>query len=136
MPTTLFFPAAIEIDNEPLTDQGRSPVSVARDERSVINELANGTRKKYVKKVAKTFSMSWSWLPDSSDATIDGGMGRTALNETFATSGDTHLLKFYDRNGGWEEFTVFVSSYSEELIRRNPHDGTHFWEISLEFEEQ
>ena len=136
MPTTLFFPAAIEIDNIPLTDQGRSPVEVQREERSVVNELANGTRMKYVKKIAKTFSMSWTWLPDSDDATIDGGMGRQSLAEYLGESGDTHLLKFYDRNGGYQEYTVFVSDYSESLIRRNPHDGTHFWEVSLGFEEQ
>jgi hypothetical protein len=133
---SLFFPAAIWIDNNALTDQGRAPVAVGRDERSVINELATGKRKRYVKAIKHTFSMSWEWLPDDEFDTIDGGWARKKMREFIGDSPYTHTLRFYDRNAGWKEYTVFVNSYSEELVRRDPHTGTHFWSVSIEFEEQ
>lgn len=134
--SNLFFPAAIWIDGHPLTDQGRAPISVSRDERMVENELASGTRKRYVKAVKKTFSMSWEWLPDNEVDTIDGGWARQKINQYIAESPDGHTLRFFDRNSGWSEHQVFVSSYSEELIRRDPHSGTHLWKVTLEFVEQ
>lgn len=134
--STLFFPAGIWLDNEALTDQGRSPIVVGRDERSVGLELASGKRKRYIKAIKHKFGMSWSWLPDSQYDTIDGGLARTKIKELIGESRTTHTLRFFDRNGGHEEFTVFVNSYQETLVRRDPHSGTHFWEVTIELEEQ
>ena len=131
---TLFFPAAIIIDSSPLTDQGRAPVTKSRDERSVVVELANGTRKRYIKAVKYTFTTSWSWLPDAAVDTIDGYAARQDMAELF-NNGDTHLLQFYDRNAGWVEHTVFVASYDENLIRRDASTGGHFWNVTVSFEE-
>lgn len=136
MTTALFFPAAIWLDNNALTDQGRMPVDVSREERSTEVQLANGKKMKYVMAVKHTFSMSWSWLPDSEYDTIDGGHARQKISDLLGDSSTTHTLRFYDRNGDWKEYTVFVNSYSESLTRRDPHTGTHFWEVSIEFGEQ
>jgi len=135
MSTTLFFPAAIEIDSHPVTDQGRSPITVTRDERSVIVELANGDRKRYIKAVKHQFAMSWTWLPDKSIETIDGGIARQEIQNLVGTSGEVHTLRFYDRNAGWMEYLVFVNTYSEILLRRDAASGTHFWEVTIELEE-
>lgn len=132
---TLFYPAAIWIDNVQLTDQGRSPVSRSRDERSVSVELANGTRKRYIKAVKHTFSTSWNYLPDDSTCTIDGYAARSEIVKLIGDASDSHLLRFFDKNGHYEEFTVFVSSYSEELIKRDPVSGVFIWTVSVEFEE-
>lgn len=135
MPTALFFPAAIEVDSFSLTDQGRSPITMTRDERSVVVELANGTRKRYIKAIKHTFSMSWTWLPDSGDDTIDGGIARQKMWQLLGESEDIHTVRFYDRNAGWQEYYCFVNSYVEVLMRRDPASGTHFWEVTLELEE-
>lgn len=132
----LFFPAAVWLDNKALTDQGRSPVNKQREERSVVIELANGKRKRYIKAIKHKFGMSWSWLVDKEYDTIDGGLARQGMAQLIGESTEPHLLRFYDRNGGWEEYTVFVNSYSETLTKRDPMSGTHFWEVSIELEEQ
>jgi len=134
--SVLFFPAAIWVDNQPLTDQGRAPVEVSRDERSDIVELATGKRKKYIKAIKHTFRTSWSWLVDEDSDTIDGGYARKSIKDNFGYSGDVHTLRFFDANGEWTEYTVFVSGYNETLIRRDPNSGRHFWEVSIDFEEQ
>lgn len=132
---TLFYPAAIWIDNVQLTDQGRSPVTRARDERSTTVELANGTRKRYIKAVKHTFSTSWSYLPDDTTCTIDGYAARKEMVSLLGDASRSHLLRFFYENGKYEEFTVFVSSYSEELIKRDPVSGVFIWSVSVEFEE-
>lgn len=136
MSNTLFFPAAIWIDNYALTDQGRAPVQIQRDERSVTIELSSGKRKRYIKAIKHKFTLSWVWLPDSESDTIDGGWARTKLAANIRESSDTHVMRLWDRSGGNDEFTVFVNSYQETLIRRDPATGVHFWEVQIELEEQ
>lgn len=132
---SLFFPAAIWIDNVQLTDQGRGPVSRVRDERFVTNELANGTRKRYTKAVKHTFSMEWQYLPDDSICTIDGYAGRDEMLSLFGDNSGSFTLRFFYKNGKYEEFTVFVSNYKEELIKRDPVSGIFIWSVNVEFEE-
>lgn len=132
---TLFYPAAIWIDNVQLTDQGRSPVDRTRDERSVTIDLANGTRKKYVKSVKHTFSTKWEYLPDDSTCTIDGYAARDTMVKLFGDSSDSHTLRFFYENGKYEEFTVFVSDYKESLIKRDAPSGIFIWSVDVTFEE-
>lgn len=132
---TLFFPAAIWIDNVPLTDQGRAPVVRSRDERFTTTELANGTRKRYTKAVKHSFSTSWTYLADDDLCNIDGYASRATMLNLFGDTEGSHTLRFFYQNGKWEEFTVFVNSYQETLVRRDPQSGNFIWELSVEFEE-
>jgi len=132
----LFYPAAVKLDAIDLSDQGRSPVSRVREERSVIVELANGNRKKYIKGVKNQFSFGWTWLPSEDVSTLDGYAGRDTLVSNFASSGNTHTLLFRDETGGSDSYTVFVTGYEEQLIRRSSSDSEFFWEITMSFEEQ
>jgi hypothetical protein len=131
----LFFPAAIWIDSIPLTDQGRSPVSVSRQEKFSENELANATRMRYFRGVKRTWSFSWSFLPDTADLTIDGGAARREILELLGRRGSDHVLRFYDKEWDYEEYFVFCDSYTEDLIRRDSASNTFFWEVSLELSE-
>lgn len=134
--TTLFYPAAIWIDNTPLTDQGRTPVSIVREERKIENELANGNLRKYIKAVKRTFSCEWSWLPDYDEQTLDGGAGRLTLKSLIVDdNGQSHILRIYDRSGGMDEYEVFVESYEESLTRRDPVSGLFLWNASVTFRE-
>lgn len=132
---TLFYPAAMWIDNVQLTDQGRGPVVRARDERFTSVDLANGNRKRYVRAVKHTYSTSWTYLPDDSTCTIDGYAARDEIVALIGDSEQSHTLRFFYKNNKYEEVTVFVTSYSENLIKRDPTSGVFIWEVSLEFEE-
>lgn len=133
--TTLFYPAAIWIDNVQLTDQGRGPVDRSRDERSVTVDLANGTRKKYIKSIKHTFATKWEYLPDDSTCTIDGYAARDTMVKLLGDSSDSHTLRFFYESGNYEEFTVFVSDYKESLIRRDATSGVFMWSVDITFEE-
>lgn len=130
----LIFPALIKLDDYELTDQGRQPVSVEREGRMIENQLASGKIKKYFKKVATVFNISWEMLPSNDDSTIDGNLGRDSLNEMFKDSKETHILTYSDQDGNEKVFTVWVDSYNEEVTRRSSED--FLWNVSLSLREQ
>lgn len=131
----LFFPAAVWLDAVPLTDQGRSPVSVSREEKFSENELANSSKRRYFRGVKHTWSWDWSFLPDNDEQTIDGYAARTSIQELIGERGSDHVLKFYDTTWSYKEYDVFLESYQETLIRRDSVDNTFFWEVSISFTE-
>jgi len=128
------FQAGISIDGVNITDQGRKGINAERDERSVIVELANGTRKKYIKKVARIYNVSWEMLPGSDDFTVDGNVARDWLFANLSQEGATHTIVFRHQSGSSETITAFVISYSEELVLRRTQD--FFWNVSITLEEQ
>lgn len=134
MSYALFFPAAMWLDNVPLTDQGRAPVVITRQERSIQNELANGDLRKYIKAVKHEFSTSWQWLPDLDEQTLDGGAGRKTLDELIGNdNGNSHSLRMFERNGGSKDYVVFVGEFTQELIKRDPSTGIFLWTVSVTF---
>jgi hypothetical protein len=133
--SALFFPSLLKLDDQILTDQGREPLEIQRDERSVTNQLASGKQVRYIKAVKKRFVTSWTWLPSESDQTIDGGAGRNDLVK-FRDSGGPFLLTVEDDVLGFSVYNVFIEQYDEKLIRRDPHSGLFFFDVSMEFIEQ
>jgi hypothetical protein len=131
----LYYPAAVWIDSIPLTDQGRSPVEVTREEKFAENELANASKRRYFRGVKNTWSWNWTFLPDKDAETIDQYAARLSIKDLLGNRGKDHVLRFYDRSWDYEEYPVFCESYTENLIRRDISSGTFFWEVSVSFSE-
>lgn len=131
----LFYPAAVWLDSIPLTDQGRSPISISREEKFSENELANASKRRYFRGVKHTWSWSWTFLPDEDEQTIDGHAARASIRELIGDRGSDHVLKFYDTTWSYSEYDVFLESYEETLIRRDSASNTFFWEVSIGFTE-
>jgi hypothetical protein len=131
--SALFYPAAVWLDSIPLTDQGRSPVEVTREEKFIENELASAKKMRYFQSVKERWSLSWTFLPENEEETFDGYAGRKTMREVLGNRGKDHLLRFYDKNSDYQEYIVFCDSYQESLIRRDPVSGIFLWEISVEF---
>lgn len=125
-----------------LTDHGRGPVQEEREERSVEVELADGTIRKYIKGIKHTWQMDWDWLPDQDSDTVDGYAGRESMRALFSTStsGTVFALYFRDRaeSGGTtvRTYNAYVTSYNDELIRRDTTSGKYFFKCSISFKEQ
>lgn len=129
----MLFEAGIAIDNENITDQGRGPIAVDRDERSVMVELADGTRYRYIKKIAKTYALSWENLVGAEANTIDNNVGRDWLHDNVGTVGETHTVTFRHIDGDREVVTAYVTGYHEELVMRREDD--FFWNVTVTLEE-
>lgn len=131
------------LDNKPLTNHNRkvetalSPVST-----DVINW--NNRTSRYYKRASnsgrKTFTFSWSMLPNSLQDTVDHRNARDFLHSV-SEDPDIHELKIINQDeSGLTPYTettlqVFIRSYSENLIRRYISQGVYLYDCDLVLEE-
>lgn len=131
------------IDDKPITNHNRK-LGVSVEPIFVENINWNNRKARYYKSSSrparKTFSLSWSYVPNSQSHTVDGKRGRDYLRE-IAGKPQHHVLKIInmDENGTTPytetSYNVLVKDYSETLIRRDLVDDIYFWDCSISLEE-
>ena len=131
------------LDDKPLTNHNRDfDISIAPS--FIENKNWNNRKSRYYKRASesgrKTFSLSWKFLPNFMDKTVDTRHGRDYI-ASISEDPDVHVLKVInqDQNGltpyTETSYNVFVRSYSETLIRRDLADGVYYFDCSLTLEE-
>ena len=131
------------IDNKPITNHNRQ-LDVSLSPSYIENRNWNNTKSRYYKTVSssgrKTFSLSWNFLPNFMEKTVDTRHGRDYI-ASVSEDPDVHVLKIINQDeDGITPYTevsynVFVRSYSETLIRRDLSDGVYYFDCSLTLEE-
>lgn len=131
------------LDDKPLTDQGRI-LNDDLNQSFIENKNWNNQKSRYYKKSSSSgrmsFSLSWSFLPDSRYDTVDKRYARDYIKE-IASDPDVHTLKIINQdvigaNAYSEtEYLVYVRDYSENLIRRDINNNMYFWDCTLTLEE-
>ena len=131
------------LDGKPLTIHNRK-LDMAVDQ--IFTETVNWTNRKtrYYKSNSRagrrTFNMSWSWLPNSINYTVDGNSGRDFIKKV-AEDPRHHVLKIInmDETGttpySETSYNVLVKDYNETLIRRDIPNDVYFWDCSMSLEE-
>lgn len=131
------------LDGKPLTMHNRK-LDMGVDQ--IFTETVNWNNRKtrYYKSSSRagrrTFSMSWSWLPNSINYTVDGNSGRDFIKKV-AEDPRHHVLKIInmDETGATPysetSYNVLVKDYSETLIRRDIPNDVYFWDCSMSLEE-
>jgi hypothetical protein len=137
--------ALLMLDGKPLTNQTRTfdysvtPLFVENinwagdSSRYYKNSAANSSGK-------RTFNIKWSFIPNYSNKTVDYRESRNYL-KTVSMDPDVHTLTIInqDENGVTpyteENVTVFVSTFSENLIRRDLVDDVYYFDCSMTLEE-
>jgi hypothetical protein len=137
--------ALLMLDGKPLTNQTRTfdysvtPLFVENinwagdSSRYYKNNAANSSGK-------RTFNIKWSFIPNYSNKTVDYRESRNYL-KTVSMDPDVHTLTIInqDENGVTpyteENVTVFVSTFSENLIRRDLVDDVYYFDCSMTLEE-
>lgn len=88
----------------------------------------------------RTFNIRWSFIPNFQSKTVDLRESRDYIRQ-IANDPDVHTLTIIkqDENGltpyTEENISVFVSSFSENLIRRDLIDGVYYFDCTLALEE-
>ena len=118
-----------------ITEHGRKFSSEIQQSGSDV-ELARGRIKRYVQKNKRTFSLSFSYLPTLQEKTADGRKGRDYMNELAQTRGIVYLLIKLDPNDEYREYTCYINSYSERLLRRDLETNCAYYDVSIGLEEQ
>lgn len=131
------------LDGKPLTIHNRK-LDMGVDQ--IFTETVNWNNRKtrYYKSNSRagrrTFNMSWSWLPNSINYTVDGNSGRDFIKK-IAEDPRHHVLKIInmDETGttpySETSYNVLVKDYSETLIRRDIPNDVYFWDCSMSLEE-
>lgn len=126
-------PSAIEINGTPLTDHNRSGISI--DTNRLVNDIRTqfGDLRRYYRADKKTFSVSWSMIPQDSEYTVDRNLGAEDMVALFESlTGVVDLTIYYDF-GEEQKYNVVINTYSSELLKRwLPY---RFYEVSLEMEQ-
>lgn len=125
----------ISINNTEITEHNRKLDTSIELATSDV-ELSDGTVKKYSKKTKNKFSLSFSYLPNTSDATVDGREGRDFLKTISQTRGTVSLKIKLNPNDIYKTYTCFVDSYTESLLRRDIPNARSFYNVSIELGEQ
>lgn len=131
------------IDDKPITNHNRN-LDISRQPVYIETINWNNTSRRRYKRQSNSdravFSLSWSFLPNFREHTVDQRMARDYL-ASIADDPDIHTLKIInqDQNGltPYTETTynVFVRSYSESLRRRDIQNGVYYFDCSLTLEE-
>ena len=127
-------PNLISLNGYEFTDQGRT-YSESRDERSVPVQLSSGITKKYFMSIKKSFSIEWNMLPSTSTQTYDHKSARDDL-KTIMDVQDVLTLVVRTPIGSSATYTVWVESYSEDIVRRDYINNTIWYNVKLSLKEQ
>jgi hypothetical protein len=126
-------PAAIEINGIFLTDHNRAPLSIGNDRIVTDVRTQFGGLRRYYKADKKTFSASWSMIPQDAEYTVDRHLGAEDMISFFESLTGVFTLKIYYDFGEEEAYQAVITEYSSELIKRwTPY---RFYNVSLEMQE-
>jgi hypothetical protein len=131
------------LDGSPLTNQGRT-YSSDQSQVFIENKNWNNQKSRYYKRTGssgrKTFTLSWTYLPNAREDTIDRRHARDFL-KTIAKDADIHALKMINDDSSnttpytETEYQVFIKDYSETLLRRDLINGVYYWDCNMTLEE-
>ena len=133
------------LDNKPLTNQTRM-LDVSATPIFTENTNWAGDTSRYYKNSAanggskRTFNIKWSFIPNYSNATVDLNESRNYI-KNISMDADTHTLTVISQDEDGitpyteENVTVFVSSFSENLIRRDLVNDVYYFDCALALEE-
>jgi hypothetical protein len=127
------------VDGTTLSDHNRSTAKIDFEVIGLGERTLGGMMKKQYIANKKKLTLSWDNLPALDTQTVDGKAGRNTLNAVFvaATTSTTPVTvtwKEVDTNNAEQPVTVtmFLDSYSEELLKRYQKQ---LWNVSMVFVE-
>lgn len=133
------------LDNKPLTNQSRT-FAVNANPKFIENVNWQGNASRYYKNTAasqgakRTFNIDWSFIPNDPAFTVDLGASRNFLKQ-IAEDSDVHVLTIINQDiSGTAPYTeddidVFITSYSETLIRRDLPNDSYYFSCNMVLEE-
>jgi hypothetical protein len=124
----------VTLNGVEITEHGRT-FSSSLDFNVSDVMLNNGSTRRYMKKSKNNYNFSFSYLPNSTDRTIDGRVGRDYLVSLMAIRGKILLSIKTDPLDGFYTTYVYADSYNESLIRRDLSYGCSYYNVNIGFRE-
>jgi hypothetical protein len=120
----------IVINGQEITEHGRVFDGGFRI-NSVSSELANGNKRRFIKNNKYSYSLSFQYLPNSHEKTIDGRKARDYLLQLARTPSSLPLSIKLDPSESFYNTNVYIDSYSETLIRRDIPNQCAYYNVNM-----
>lgn len=115
-----------------VTEHGRAELDVKVNRIENSKRMANGTMRKFVIADKREWSTSWSMVPDSDTATVDGKWGGNSIETFYNDTPGPFTLTITDGAGVATTYTVLITDFSKVINKRGTYDA---WDISITIEE-
>jgi hypothetical protein len=126
-------PAAIELDGIFLTDHNRSELNI--NNQRLVNDIRTqfGDLRRYFRSDKKSFSVTWSMIPQNFEYTVDANLGAEDMKDFFESKQGIVSMKIYFDFGDEQDYRVVITDFS--FILRKRWDDYRFYDCSLTMEE-
>jgi hypothetical protein len=125
----------LSINGQEITEHNRKFNSSVEQGGSDV-ELSRGKVRRYISKNKRTFSLNFTYLPNNTDSTVDGRVGRDYLASIANTRGTVTVSIQISPADDIKTYTCFVNSYTEKLVRRDIPSACAYYDVSIELGEQ
>jgi hypothetical protein len=125
----------VVINGEEITEHGRLFSSSMATSASNV-ELLNGNKKRFIKNAKNVYTLSFQYLPDHPERTIDGRKARNYLLSVAKTSSSASLSITLDPAEPSYNTVVYVDSYSETLVRRDIPNQCAYYNVEISLKEK
>lgn len=120
----------VVINGQEITEHGRTFNSSYKF-NSFDLDLANGNKRRFIKKNKNVYTLSFKYLPTKQEKTIDGRKSRDFLYTLARTPSSASLSIKLDPSEAFYNTTVYVDSYSEALIRRDLPNQCAYYDVNI-----
>lgn len=98
-------------------------------------ELINGDKKRYIKNNKNLYNFSFTYLPSLQSHTIDNRKARDYLYSIAMAPSSVALSIRLTPEELFYNTTVYVSSYSETLVRRDLETQCSYYDVTMSLKE-
>ncbi len=133
MPDTYII-SLFSIDGTEITEHNRKFTNSPIINASPV-ELDAGINKRYIKKNKESYSLSFYYLPNASNKSVDGRAARDFLKSVALTPGKKNIKIKLSPVDPIQDIYVYVTGYSETLIKREVDNECAYYDVSINFEE-
>ena len=97
--------------------------------------LLSGNSRRFIKGIKKNFTLTFTYLPSLTARTADGQYGRDYMQSLVDDRGTLDLFIQDQPNTAGLSYDVHLTSYKEDLIRREYSTGCYYYNVNLELVE-
>lgn len=125
----------LRLNRTALTDHNRSELGVSYERIETRNRMANGTMRKYHVADKRTFTVSWSDVPNVATKTVDGFWSGREIQTFFNDAAGKGVVEIgVTDNLGVEYFVnCVITDFSHSIKKR--WQNWELWDFSLTLEE-
>lgn len=124
----------VKLNGTEITEHGRVFSSSININSSDV-QLNNGASRRYIKSAKNIYNLSFTYLPNTTDHTADGRVGRDYLLSLMNLRSKISLSIKLDPNEPFYNTYVYAESYTENLMRRDMRNGCSYYDIQISFRE-